>query len=109
MTTECRDGHCAVLKDTMRLAGKPQTNPKLSLLSAEGKILSAIARDEKLIMKDIPHITGISFRSCFDCVRKLTDLGIIEKAKDPDDGCSVVLKLNHEKLCEMLCGGRGAV
>ena len=108
MTHICHDGLCDVLRDTMHLAGKPQTNPKISLLSAEGKVLSAIARDEKLIMKDIPHITGISFRSCFDCVRKLSDLGIIEKAKDPDDGRSVVLRLNHEKLCEMLCGGREA-
>ena len=108
MPSECRDGLCAVLKDTMLLAGKSQTNSKISLLSTEGKVLSAIVRDEKLIMKDIPHITGISFRSCFDCVRKLSGLGVIVKARDPDDGRSVVLTLNHDKLCEALCGCRGA-
>ena len=106
MTHICHDGLCDVLRDTMRLAGRPQANPKLSLLSTEGKVLSAIVRDERLIMKDIPHITGISFRSCFDCVRKLSDLGIVEKTKDPDDGRSIVLKVNHEKLCETLCASR---
>ena len=106
MPNECRDGLCAVLKDTMLLAGKSQTNSKISLLSTEGKVLCAIVRDEKLIMKDIPHITGISFRSCFDCVRKLADLGIIDKIRDPDDRRSIVLKVNHEKLCETLCSGR---
>ena len=108
MTTESRDGYCAVLKGAMLLTGGPQADPKVSLLSTEGKILSAIARDEKLIMKDIPHITGISFRSCFDCVRKLSGLGVIVKARDPDDGRSVVLTLNHDKLCAALCGCRGA-
>lgn len=108
MTNECRDELCPGLKDALLLASEPKTKSRISLLSTEGRVISAIVRDEKLIMKDIPHITGISFRTCFDCIRKLSDLGIIEKAKDPADKRSIMLKLNYAKLCETLCSCRRA-
>ena len=103
MLDQCCGSLYAILKGTGDLAGSLKQNSNVSLLSAEGRVLSAILRNDDLIMKDIPHLTGISFRSCFDCIRKLSELGIVEKARGSNDKRSVVIRLNRKKLCEMVC------
>lgn len=72
------------------------------LLSPTGRIIAALMQNNVLTVKDIPHLTGISFRSCFDQLSKLEGLGIIERRVDPQDRRRLLVALNQEKLLAAL-------
>lgn len=94
------------LQDSVLLVANSQKNAKISIFSNEGKILAAISQGDNLIMKDIPHLTGVSFRSTFDCVQKLVELGIVEKKRDECDKRAVTLHINRTNLCQSICGNK---
>jgi hypothetical protein len=58
--------------------------------------LSVIIQSDKTIMKDIPLVTGISFRCCYEIIHKLSALGVIEKKIPPSDRRTVVLVVNAQ-------------
>ena len=70
----------------------------IDLLSPGGRIIAALMQNDGLTVKDIPDLAGISFRCCFDQLRKLEGLGIIERRVDPQDRRRLLVKLNQEKL-----------
>jgi DNA-binding MarR family transcriptional regulator len=70
----------------------------IDLLSPTGRIIAALMQNDVLTVKDIPHLAGISFRSCFDQLSKLEGLGIIERRVDPSDKRRLLVALNQEKL-----------
>ena len=72
-------------------------------LSAEGRILSVIIQSDKTIMKDIPLVTGISFRSWYEIISKLSALGVIEKKAHASDRRAIRLAVNQPKLCKHFC------
>lgn len=72
------------------------------LLSPTGRIIAALMQNGVLTVKDIPHLAGISFRSCFDQLSKLEGLGIIERRVDPQDRRRLLVALNQEKLLAAL-------
>jgi DNA-binding MarR family transcriptional regulator len=72
------------------------------LLSPTGRIIAALMQNDALTVKDIPHLAGISFRSCFDQLSQLEDLGIIERRVDPQDRRRLLVALNQEKLLAAL-------
>lgn len=74
----------------------------IDLLSPAGRIIAALMQNDDLTVKDIPHLAGISFRSCFDQLSKLEGLGIIERSVDPSDRRRLLVKLNQKKLCAAL-------
>ncbi len=74
----------------------------LELLSSKGKIVAAMLRHDRLSVKDIPHLAGVSFRTCFEQLRFLEMLGVVEKTNDPLDGRRAIVKLNREKLSETI-------
>jgi DNA-binding MarR family transcriptional regulator len=75
---------------------------KLDLLSSKGKILAAMLRHNELTVKDIPHLAGVSFRTCFQQLRFLEQIGVIEKSLDPLDKRRAIVKLNRENLSKIL-------
>jgi DNA-binding MarR family transcriptional regulator len=103
MTSDCCDDLLVAFRDASALVSSWPKNSRISLFSNEGKVLAAIMQGEGLIMKDIPHLTGVSFRSTFDCVRKLTELGVVDKIRDPNDKRAVTLKVNEQMLCQNIC------
>jgi hypothetical protein len=84
------------------LSGKRQREGR-HFLSAEGRILSVIIQSDKAIMKDIPLVTGISFRSCYEIISKLSALGVIEKRAHSSDRRAIRLAVNQPKLCKHFC------
>ena len=84
------------------LSGKRQRAGR-HFLSAEGRILSVIIQSDKAIMKDIPRVTGISFRSCYEIISKLSALGVIEKRAHSSDRRAIRLAVNQPKLCKHFC------
>lgn len=74
----------------------------LELLSSKGKILAAMLRHDTLMVKDIPHLAGVSFRTCFEQLRFLEMRGVVEKTNDPLDGRRAIVKLNREKLSKTI-------
>ena len=74
----------------------------LELLSSKGKILAAMLRHDALTVKDIPHLAGVSFRTCFEQLRHLEKRGVVEKTNDPMDGRRAIVRLNREKLSETI-------
>ena len=73
-------------------------NAELDLLSSKGKILAAMLQHSELTVKDIPHLAGVSFRTCFQQLRLLEQIGVIEKSLDPQDRRRAIVKLNRQKL-----------
>ena len=73
-------------------------NRSFDLLSHKGKIIFVIMQNENLTVKDIPLLTGISCRSCFDQIRSLLELDVIEKVSDPTDGRRMILRLKTENI-----------
>jgi DNA-binding MarR family transcriptional regulator len=74
----------------------------LELLSSKGKILAAMLQHDRLSVKDIPHLAGVSFRTCFEHLRLLEMLGVVEKTNDPLDRRRSIVKLNIEKLSKTI-------
>jgi hypothetical protein len=74
----------------------------LELLSSKGKILAAMLQHDRLSVKDIPHLAGVSFRTCFEQLRLLEMLGVVEKTNDPLDRRRSIVKLNIEKLSKTI-------
>jgi DNA-binding MarR family transcriptional regulator len=70
----------------------------INLLSPAGRIIATLMQNDGLTVKDVPHLAGISFRSCFDQLSKLEGLGIIERSVDPSDKRRLLVELNQEKL-----------
>ena len=103
MPKECCGQVVLLLNGTTQ--GLPSRKDQInrSLLSPEGKVLSAIIRENNVIMKDIPLITGISFRSCYEIIGKLCALGIIEKKTHSSDRRASTLNVDRVKLCENFC------
>jgi DNA-binding MarR family transcriptional regulator len=77
----------------------------LELLSSKGKIVAAMLRHDRLSVKDIPHLAGVSFRTCFEQLRLLELQGVVEKSNDPLDGRRAIVKLNIKKLSETIESG----
>ena len=108
MTRECCNKILPLLNaNAPTLSGKRQREGR-HFLSAEGRILSVIIQSDKAIMKDIPLVTGISFRSCYEIISKLSALGVIEKKIPPSDRRTVVLVVNQPKLCTHFCRRRSS-
>lgn len=70
----------------------------MALLSPQGRIIAALMQGDELMVKDIPDLVSISFRSCFDQLSKLEGLGIIDRRVDPSDRRRLLVKLNQKKL-----------
>jgi DNA-binding MarR family transcriptional regulator len=70
----------------------------LELLSSKGKILATMLRHDSLQVKDIPSLSGVSFRTCFEHLGFFEQIGIIEKRNDPLDKRRYLVKVNVEKL-----------
>jgi DNA-binding MarR family transcriptional regulator len=104
MPEECCDDIVSLLSTRMPILRDEKEQNGLSFLSAEARILAVIIRNNNTIMKDIPLITGISFRSCYEIISKLSALGIIAKKTHPSDRRAVVLSVDKLKLCEIFCG-----
>lgn len=93
----------SVLLETGTVATAFPKISTISILSNEGKVLVALMQNDGLIMKDIPHLTGVSFRSTFNCIRKFEVLGIVEKIRSTEDKRAVTLHLNRKILCQLMC------
>ena len=103
MTRECCNKILPLLNaNAPTLSGKRQREGR-HFLSAEGRILSVIIQSDKAIMKDIPLVTGISFRSCYEIISKLSALGVIEKRAHSSDRRAIRLAVNQPKLCKHFC------
>lgn len=103
MTRECCNKILPLLNaNAPTLSGKRQREGR-HFLSAEGRILSVIIQSDRAIMKDIPLVTGISFRSCYDIIAKLSALGVIEKKAHSSDRRAIRLAVNQPKLCKHFC------
>lgn len=99
--------HIEVLLESFRGLRKCSVdNAELDLLSSKGKILAAMLQHSELTVKDIPHLAGVSFRTCFQQLRLLESIGVIEKSLDPQDKRRAIVKLNREKLSINLSGGK---
>ena len=83
-------------------------NAELDLLSSKGKILATMLQHSELTVKDIPHLAGVSFRTCFQQLRLLEQIGVIEKSLDPQDTRRAIVKLNRQKLSINLSGAKAA-
>ena len=68
----------------------------LGVLTPRGKILAALLQHDSLSVKDIPHLTGVSSRTCFAQLRDLEGLGVIEKSPDPSYGRRWVVQIDRK-------------
>ena len=84
------------------ISGCGRFSKELDLLSSKGKILAAMLLHSELSVKDIPHLSGVSFRTCFEQLRFLEQVGVIERKNDPADKRRAIIKLNRENLSQML-------
>lgn len=75
---------------------------KLDLLSSKGKILATMLRHNELTVKDIPHLAGVSFRTCFQHLSFLEQIGVVEKSLDPLDRRRAIVRLNRENLSKIM-------
>ena len=91
-----------ILEAVARIAMASRGGLPTDLLSPTGRIIAALMQNDALAVKDIPHLAGISFRSCFDQLSKLEGLGIIERSVDPQDRRRLLVALNQEKLLAAL-------
>ena len=92
------DKRDALLESFLELRGRNADSAGLDLLSSKGKILAAMLQHNELTVKDIPHLAGVSFRTCFQQLRFLEQIGVIEKTLDPLDKRRAIVRLNREKL-----------
>lgn len=99
----CSNRFCRILRVAGQADAAITKGAKISLLSTEGKIISAIMNNPKCRIKDIPSLAGVSHRSAFDCLVKLSDLGIVQKYKDPDDARSRLINVSVERMCQVIC------
>ncbi len=99
----CSNRFCRVLKAAGQADAAIIKGAKISLLSTEGKIISAIMNNPKCRVKDIPSLAGVSHRSAFDCLVKLSELGIVQKYKDPDDARSRLINVSIDRMCQVIC------
>jgi hypothetical protein len=106
MTYYCCRKLITILKETGEIYNERQRVTKPTLISPEGIILAVIIHHDGLIMKDIPYLTGISFRSCFSVIEKLSALGVIEKLTRQEDRRAITFKINQSKLCDVFCHNR---
>lgn len=86
------------LQSLMDLRGCSADNTELELLSSKGKILAAMLQHSELTVKEIPHLAGVSFRTCFQQIRFLEQIGVVEKSSDPLDKRRAIVKLNVTKI-----------
>jgi DNA-binding MarR family transcriptional regulator len=91
-----------VLDSFKKLHGCGAGDDGLELLSSKGKILAAMLQHDRLSVKEIPHLAGVSFRTCFEQLRFLEMRGVVEKTNDPLDGRRAIFKLNIEKLSKTI-------
>ena len=68
----------------------------LGVPSSRGEILAALLQHGGLNVKGIPHLTGVSFRTCFAQLRDLERLSVVEKSPDPSDGRRRVIQINRK-------------
>jgi DNA-binding MarR family transcriptional regulator len=78
-------------------------NLKANILSAEAKVLAALVDNTDCIIKDIPSITGLSHRHCYNAVNKLVASGVLKKDKSKNDKRTKVVNLLHDKMCDTIC------
>jgi DNA-binding MarR family transcriptional regulator len=76
---------------------------KMNLLSTEGKILSVLISHPECMTKDIPVLAGVSTRTAYECINKLADMGLVEKARSAKDGRSKYVRLLPDTMCEKIC------
>lgn len=79
---------------------------KMNLLSTDGKILAVLAANPNCIVKDLPSLAGVSQRAAFECVRKLCDMGVIEKHKSTLDRRAVHIRVKRDLMCQRICNNR---
>jgi len=91
-----------ILKSAFSLDAFVHKKMKVSVLSNEGKILSFLLEGNPVIFKDIPNATGVSYRSVYNFLGKLQSLGIIEKHINIEDKRSTLIKINKQKLQQLL-------
>jgi len=94
----------ALLESFLELRGRNSGGTGLDLLSSKGKILATMLQHNELTVKDIPHLAGVSFRTCFQQLRFLEQIGVIEKTLDPLDKRRALVRVNREKLTSSLSG-----
>ena len=91
-----------ILEAVARIGMSSRGGLPADLLSPTGRIIAALMQNDALTVKDIPHLAGISFRSCFDQLSRLEGLGIIERRVGPTDRRRLLVALNQEKLLAAL-------
>jgi len=100
----CSGEIMSLLSAAVPISGGNAGRSGLYLLSPEARVLSVIIGNSDVMVKDIPLVTGISFRSCYEIICMLSALGIIEKRTHPSDRRAFKLSVNKVKLCEHFCG-----
>jgi DNA-binding MarR family transcriptional regulator len=91
-----------ILTALLRVSVADKADLPADLLSPTGRIIAALTQNDALTVKAIPHLAGISFRSCFDQLSQLEGLGIIKRRVDPSDRRRLLVALNQEQLLAAL-------
>lgn len=99
----CSREFCRILIYARRADQCCINNLKANLLSAEAKVLAALVDKHECIIKDIPSMTGLSDRHCYNCINKLAEAGILLKSKSEKDKRNKIVKIVHDKMCEIVC------
>ncbi len=100
---ECTKRFCRILREAGQADRRTFRCFKTSLLSTEGKVLSALLENPQCIVKDIPALAGVSERSAFNCLEKFRQAGIISKFDDRDDRRTKHVKILYDAMCEKVC------
>lgn len=99
----CSREFCRILSYARRADRCCIRNLKANILSAEAKVLSALIDNPECIIKDVPSIAGLSDRHCYNTINKFLELGVLEKTPSSSDKRNKFVKLNHEKMCKIIC------
>lgn len=99
----CSRDFCRILSYARRADRCSLKSLKANILSAEAKVIAALIDKDECIIKDIPSITGLSDRHCYNVINKLAETGILLNTKSVKDKRTKIVKLVHDKMCEIVC------
>lgn len=104
---KCSKRFCKLMIDINLADQNIFKSTKMNLLSTEGKIITTLINNPECSSKDLPILAGVSTRTAYDCVNKLTAIGVVEKQKNLRDGRSKYVRLLTDQMCEKICRNIG--
>lgn len=99
----CNRSFCRKLRECLDLDHSVWRSKKVNVMSTDGKILAVLVANPNCIVKDLPSLARVSQRAAFESLKKLEEIGVVEKIPSSKDRRATQIQINHEHMCKTLC------